>query len=56
LTIADVDDAAQLDDIECEFLRQHVAQLPVKAKAMEVLLIENTSGRWETREVFSLMA
>ena len=54
LTIADRLEAAQPDDIEREFMNQHGAQLPVKAKANEVLLIENTSGRWEVRQSFGL--
>jgi hypothetical protein len=53
LTIADRLETAQLDDIERE-LMQHGAQLPVKAKANEVVLIENTAGRWETRQAFKL--
>ena len=56
LTIADVDKADQLEDIEREFMYQHGAQLPVKAAANEVLLIENTSGRWEVRQAFGLTA
>jgi hypothetical protein len=35
-------------------MQQHSAQLPVKAQASEVLLIENTSGRWEVTPAFSL--
>jgi hypothetical protein len=54
LTIADRLEAAQLDDFEREFLNQYGAQLPVKAKATEVLLIENSSGQWETRQTFKL--
>jgi hypothetical protein len=54
LTIADVDNAGQLDAIEREFMQQHGAQLPVKAKASEVRLIDNTAGRWETRGKFAL--
>ena len=54
LTIADKLEAGQLDDFEREFINQHSAQLPVKAKANEVWLIENTSGRWEVRETFEL--
>lgn len=54
LTVAGEIEAAQLDDIEHEFMHQHGAQLPVKAKANEVLLIENISGRWETRQTFEL--
>ena len=54
LTIADRLEAAQLDDFEREFRQQHGAQLPVKAKANEVLLIENTPGQWGVRETFEL--
>ena len=54
LTIADMVEAAQLDDLEREFMHQHGTQLPVKAKAREVLLIENSSGRWETRQALRL--
>lgn len=54
LTIADRLTAEQLDEFEREFQNQHGAQLPVKAKASEVLLIENSSGRWKTRQAFAL--
>ncbi len=54
LTIADVDEAGQLDDIEREFMQQRGAHLPVKATANEVWLIENASGRWEVQEKFEL--
>jgi hypothetical protein len=54
LTIADKLEAGQLDDFERKFMQQHGAQLPVKAVASEVLLIENTSGRWKTRQRFRL--
>lgn len=56
LTIAEVevDEVAQLDDIEREFMNQHGGQLPVKAMANEVVLIDNTSGRWGVQQVFGL--
>jgi hypothetical protein len=56
LTIADRLTAEQLDNFEREFLKEHGAQLPVKSRAHEVLLIENSSGRWEVREAFELSA
>jgi hypothetical protein len=56
LTLAGEIEAAQFDNIEREFMQQHGSQLPVKAKAGEVLLIENSSGRWEVRDVFRLAA
>jgi len=37
-------------------MQQHGAQLPVKAKANEVVLSDNTSGRWETRATLQLTA
>ena len=55
LTIADVDKPDQLDAIEREFMILHGAQLPVKARANEVLLIDNTSRRWEVRQAFQLL-
>ena len=54
LTVAGEIEAKRLDDIEYEFMRQHGAQLPVQAKVSEVWLLENASGRWETREKFKL--
>ena len=54
LTIANAGEVAQLDDIEREFMNQHGVQLPVKAAANEVWLIENTSGRWEVQQAFEL--
>ncbi len=54
LTIADVYEAQQLDEMEREFMEKHGAQLPVRAVANEVLLIDNTAGRWETRVAFRL--
>lgn len=56
LTIAEAEQPVQLDVIEGEFMELHGAQLPVKAHAQEVLLIDNTSGRWEVRQTFRLSA
>ncbi len=54
LTIADVEQPMHLDEIEREFMRLLGAQLPVKAYAQDVLLIDNRSGRWEVRQAFRL--
>jgi hypothetical protein len=35
-------------------MQQYGAQLSVKAKAREVRLIDNTSGRWEMKHSFGL--
>lgn len=56
LTIADVDEPDQLETVERDFLNRHGAQLPVKAQASEILLLDNTSGRWEMRQAFDLAA
>jgi len=54
LTVAGEIEAAQLDVIAHEFMQQHGARLPVKAWAHEVLLIGNSTERWEVRETFTL--
>ncbi len=54
LTIADRLEEAQLDRFERAFLDQQGAQLPLKSMAHEVLLIENSSGRWQTLAAFAL--
>ena len=54
LTVASVQQLDQLDLIEREFIQLHGGQLPVRAHAREVLLIDNTAGRWEVRQSFPL--
>ena len=54
LTLVDSGTPDQLDTIERDFTHQHGAQLPVRATASEVFLIDNTSGRWEVRQAFRL--
>jgi hypothetical protein len=54
LTIADVEQPMHLGEIEREFMQLLGAQLPVKAYAQDVLLIDNRSGRWEVRQMFRL--
>ncbi len=54
LTIADVDTPDRLDAIEGDFLQRHGAELPVTALAYEILLIEDSSGRWIVRQAFEL--
>jgi hypothetical protein len=44
----------QLDDVEREFMDQHSATTTVKASV--VVLIENTSGRWEVRAAFQFVS
>lgn len=56
LTIVELEDVARVDDLEREFRRQHGAQLPRPARAREVQLIDNTSGRWAVQQTFPLAA
>jgi len=55
LTLVDAGEPDRLDAIERDFTRLYGGQLPVRARASEVLLIDNTSGRWEVRQTFRLV-
>jgi len=56
LTLVDSGEPDRLNALERDFMYLNGAQLPVRTKASEVLLIDNTSGRWEVRETFRLAA
>jgi hypothetical protein len=56
LSVAQLADAAQLDRVAGEFARAAREALPIAAAAAEVTLIDNRSGRWETRAAFPLGA
>jgi 2'-5' RNA ligase len=53
LTVAEVDDG-QLDAIAAGFAPAAKAMLPIGARATEVALMDNASGRWSVRTVFGL--
>jgi 2'-5' RNA ligase len=54
LTVAQADDAGQLDAIAAEFKQAAKKQLPVRARVDSVALIENSLERWQVRERFPL--
>jgi ribosomal protein S18 acetylase RimI-like enzyme len=54
LTVAQAPDAGTLDAIIDQFARASHDRLPIAATAREVALLDNQSGRWETRAVFAL--
>jgi 2'-5' RNA ligase superfamily len=54
LTVAQAPDARRLDAISDQFAKAARDQLPIAATAGEAALLDNQSGRWETRAVFSL--
>ena len=54
LTIADVGNSQLLDAIAAEFETEANSRLPIQAVIKEVCLIDNESGRWATRQRFSL--
>ncbi len=56
LSLADRVGEATLDRIEAEFIEAARGRLPVRARAMEVTLLENRSGRWQTRLTLPLGA
>jgi 2'-5' RNA ligase len=54
LTIAQVSDLQQLDEISANFSEVAKGKLPIIAKVDTVSLMENSSGNWKTRAQFSL--
>jgi hypothetical protein len=54
LTVASITDAPQFQAISESFARTARAHLPIHARAMEVALIDNMHGRWQTQQKFSL--
>jgi len=56
LTVAQVGDPRQLDEIESKFTRETKGRLPVRTSVTEVTLLDNESGRWQVRHRFSLDA
>lgn len=54
LTVADVGNSQLLDGIAEEFETEANGRLPIRASIKEVCLIDNESGRWVTRQRFSL--
>ncbi|HSB88958.1 MAG TPA: 2'-5' RNA ligase family protein [Anaerolineales bacterium] len=54
LTVAQTDDPAVLEAITREFRIAAGGRLPLAAHAGEVTLMDDRSGRWETKQVFAL--
>jgi hypothetical protein len=47
LTVAQLTDARRLDAVAAEFAQAAQAELPIRARATEVTLMDNRTGRWE---------
>jgi 2'-5' RNA ligase len=56
LSVAWLADEQQLDGITNDFVEASQEQLPIRATASEVALMDNRSGRWQVRAMFSLGA
>jgi hypothetical protein len=56
LSVAQLADEMQLDRIATEFASEARETLPIAATASAVTLIDNRSGRWQTRAAFALGA
>jgi 2'-5' RNA ligase len=54
LTVAQIGDERQLDDVATELSQRSEGKLPVAARANEMALLDTTSGRWEVRATFKL--
>jgi len=54
LSVANIGDEPQLDRIAAEFARAADGLLPIDARATEIALMDNSSGRWQVRATFAL--
>jgi hypothetical protein len=54
LSLAQIADEQRLDVIADAFAEASRGRLPIRATASEVALMDNRSGRWQVRTVFSL--
>jgi len=54
LTVAQVGDPRQLDEIESKFALEAKGRLPVRTSVTEITLLDNDNGRWEVRRRFVL--
>jgi 2'-5' RNA ligase len=54
LTVAEAADPLHLEEIEAEFRKAARGRLPIRVAVDQVVLIDNTDGRWETRTAFPL--
>ncbi len=54
LCVAQIADKLQLDAVAEAFGRASIGQLPIRMKAQEVALMDNTSGRWQIRTTLRL--
>jgi hypothetical protein len=54
LSVASVADERQLEAIANDFVEAAREKLPIRATASEVALMDNRSGRWQVRAMFSL--
>jgi len=54
LSVAWLTDERQLEDVTNDFVAAAQEKLPIVAKATEVALMDNRSGRWQVRAMFTL--
>ena len=54
LSVASLADELRLDRVADEFAQASRGILPIRATAAEVALMDNRSGRWQVRTIFSL--
>lgn len=56
LTVAQIGDATTLDRVATEFDAAAAGRLPIAARARDVALMSNRSGRWQVDTLFALGA
>lgn len=54
LTVAQTEDPEEMDRIKADFRVDCANGLPIEARVQEIVLMDNTGGRWEVRARFPL--
>jgi hypothetical protein len=55
LTVAIPDDSAELSKISTDFNAATAGKMPFTARVSVVALLDNSSGKWELKEKFTLV-
>ena len=53
LTVADVSDSYQLEQLTADFERKAKGRLPIRARVREIVLMDNETGKWRVRNRFA---
>ncbi|MEE4238832.1 MAG: 2'-5' RNA ligase family protein [Anderseniella sp.] len=54
LTIAELDDAQRLDEVDAAFRKSASGKLPIRSAVQAITLMDNSGGRWHVHTHFAL--